>query len=30
MEKEKLEKQNENYYWEQKAENFLKTGSYYG
>jgi len=30
MEKEKLEKQNENYYWEQKAENFIKTGSYYG
>tara|TARA_R100001591_G_scaffold7220_2_gene13596 strand:- start:301 stop:420 length:120 start_codon:yes stop_codon:yes gene_type:complete len=21
---------NENYYWEQKAENFIKTGSYYG
>ena len=25
-----IEKQNENYYWEQKAENFIKTGSYYG
>jgi len=21
---------NENYYWEKKAENFIKTGSYYG
>jgi len=20
----------ENYYWEKKAENFIKTGSYYG